>query len=161
MDAFTRGVICAIAPRTPNTIPPCPVFLLLLTTKSESADQGHRPSPSVTSERSNLASLCCPSATFTATARQMAPNFLSRERTPASLVYLSLKKVFYFWLKIICKNRSNMINIYTKETVYKVHYIFLNINFITLKIHYFLNIQIYFQLQLFPLYRLTWTNTLY
>lgn len=31
-----------------------------------------------------------PSATFTATARQMAPIFLSKERTPASRVYLNI-----------------------------------------------------------------------
>lgn len=56
---------------------------------------GHPPSPSAASGRSNLASLCCPSATFTATARQMAPSFLSKERTPASRVYLPSEKRYF------------------------------------------------------------------
>lgn len=76
---------------------------LLLAARLEIPEPGHRPSPSATSERSSLASLCCPSATFTATARQMAPNFLSRERTPASLVYLLQMKTFYFWINTTCK----------------------------------------------------------
>ena len=96
-DAFTSGGVRAIAPRTTPRHPSTSSFVSIhfQPPSLRAPDQGHQPSPSAMSGRSNLASLCCPSATFTATARQMAPSFLSNERTPASLVYLSSKEKYF------------------------------------------------------------------
>lgn len=46
----------------------------------------------VSKEEASVSGSLWPSATFTATARQIAPIFLSRERTPASRVYLQSQR---------------------------------------------------------------------
>lgn len=75
------------------------------------------------------------------------------------------RKIFYFWLNTTCKNRSHVINNYPKGSVHlQAYYSFLSTNCLTFKnssVFLFLKYSEYFQLQLFLLYRISWTITLY